>query len=119
MKLLFTKPKNWNDITTNKALMWAHSWEMGNLLSSYLRYKEQIYIGKNNHDFKVNYNFVYDFYIIILYEIPGNLGNPKKHWNEVINFLKKDNIKFENKGHTWRWENHKQIDDPTIKTTVS
>lgn len=94
MKLIFCKPHK--------------SFWMGAAFSGYLRYRG-VFIGKEQIDFTISYNEVYDFYDISMFEIVGNIGNPSAHINEAIAVLKNDGACIEVIGTTWRWEGEKQV----------
>ena len=93
MKLIFCKPHK--------------SFWMGAAFSGYLRYRG-LFIGKEQIDFTISYNEVYDFYDISMFEIVGNIGNPSAHIDEAIAVLQSDDVEFTVQT-TWRWEGEKQV----------
>lgn len=106
MKLILTEPKNISK-STNPALMFP-KWGFEELFSAWLYYND-IWIGNAHKDFTLEYNYIYHFYDLSLFEILGNGGEGRtKHFDQVVDFFKKEGyeVKYQ---YTWRWENHVEI----------
>jgi hypothetical protein len=101
MKLVFTKPH-----LSSKDSEFP-SFFMGNALRGYLEYRN-VFIGKENVDFTINFNSFHGGYDISLFEIPAN-GNPSRHIDEAIAALKEDGTNVKQISYTWKWIDQKQI----------
>lgn len=100
MKLILTRPKVGNKDQTNPCLMFPErSIAFREVFRQWLCYND-IWVGEK--DFSLDFNYVYNFYDLELFEILGN-GDPRKHFQKAIDFFKKEGytIKVD---HTWRWE---------------
>lgn len=74
---------------------------MGDLLFEWL-WMNNVYIGKKGTDFALDYNDFHNFYDLHLFEIPGNVGNPKGHWEKTIEFLENDGYEVKVSYDSWR-----------------
>lgn len=96
MKLVFVKPKS------DRMYPFVHEHLFHGL------WTDGIYIGKRDQkEFDITWNSVYNFWNITLFPIPGNRGNPTQQYEKFEEWLKENKYKYKVwKNGSWKWENH-------------
>ncbi len=113
MKLIWTKPHKCGSRSLNYRNEEFESFYIGEALKGYLMYRN-IFIGTERVDFKIEYNPLYHFYDISLFEHEGGPGRGdetyrRKHIDEAIKVLQDDGAIITNIGSTLRWKDEVKL----------
>lgn len=86
---------------------------MADLLTAYFKY-HGVFIGEGKNQIWVDYNDLYHFYDISLFELVGN-RDTTRHFQEAIKLLKYHGHTISYVTPSWRWEHQQDAPSKNIK----
>lgn len=78
--------------------------QLADLLSAWFWFND-IYVGTGKDNITVEYNNLYHFYSIVIFEHHTNRGDAKTaHFNRAVDLLKRHGHHVQDRGGAWRWD---------------